>query len=131
MTWSVYSDRNRAADQPGTTVPAGVFYPPCESPLGVLWIAEFFFASVRSYAHDNEKLKMYKIRPFGFAQKTPRSGVEGAGYNCDSSSSSTNSGGTDASAPFHSAQHDKNKLAWVAFFFDCAKRCYMICHTSF
>ncbi len=53
MTWIVYTGRNRAVDQPGTIVPAGVFYPPCESPSGVVWIAEFSFASVRSYNHDN------------------------------------------------------------------------------
>ncbi len=58
MTWIVYTGRNRAADQHGTIAPAGVFYPPCESPSGAVWIVEFSFASVRSYDHDNEKLKI-------------------------------------------------------------------------
>ena len=58
MIWSAYNGRNRAVDQPGTTAPAGVFYPPCESPLGAMWIAGFSFASVHSCAHDNEKLKI-------------------------------------------------------------------------
>ena len=48
MIWIVYTGRNQAADQPGTIALSGVFYPPCESPLGAVWIAEFFFASVRS-----------------------------------------------------------------------------------
>ena len=58
MIWSEYTGRNRAAAQRGPTALSGVFYPPCESPSGAVWIAESSFASVRSYGHDNEKLKM-------------------------------------------------------------------------
>ena len=53
MIWNAYSGHNRAADQREPIAPAAVFYRPCESPLGAVWIAEFSFASVRSYAHDN------------------------------------------------------------------------------
>ena len=54
----VYTGRNQAAAPREPTALSGVFYPPCESPLGAVWIAEFSFASVHSYDHDNEKLKI-------------------------------------------------------------------------